>query len=134
MIFVKVQSINPEHRTPNLDGKAHIVFMDPGQTPYDLRWRMLGTDVRVSPWFWLVSAIMGWSAMEQGVVYLVLWIACVFVSILVHEFGHVLMGRVFGTDGHIVLYSFGGLAIGSSDLLKRRRLIQAVQGRGRGTA
>src|SRR5262249_54958026 len=35
---------------------------------------------------------------------------------LVHEMGHVFMGRLFGTDGHIVLYSFGGLAIGSNAL------------------
>jgi len=38
----------------------------------------------------------------------------VFVSILVHEFGHVLMGRGFGSWGYIVLYGFGGLAVGSN--------------------
>jgi Zn-dependent protease len=48
-----------------------------------------------------------------------LWVAVVFVSILIHEMGHVLMGRIFGSDGYIVLYGFGGLAIGSSDLTKR---------------
>src|SRR5207249_441117 len=42
-----------------------------------------------------------------------------FVSILIHELGHVLMGRIFGSDGHIVLYGFGGLAIGSSNLERR---------------
>ena len=51
--------------------------------------------------------------------YLVLWIICVFVSILIHEMGHVLMGRLFGAEGHIVLYSFGGLAIGSKRLADR---------------
>lgn len=94
-------------------------FLEPDQTPYDLQFRIFGAYVRVSPWFWLVSAIMGWSAMRLGFAYLLLWIGCVFVSILIHELGHVLTGRFFGAEGHIVLYSFGGLAIGSSLLAHR---------------
>jgi Zn-dependent protease len=43
----------------------------------------------------------------------------VFVSILIHEMGHVLVGNVFRSYGHIVLYSFGGLAIGSNRLSNR---------------
>ena len=42
-----------------------------------------------------------------------------FVSILIHEFGHVWMGQAFGSRGHIVLYGFGGLAIGSNRLDSR---------------
>jgi Zn-dependent protease len=42
---------------------------------------------------------------------LLIWIGCVFLSILLHEFGHVLAFRVFGNDAHIVLFGFGGLAI-----------------------
>jgi Zn-dependent protease len=99
--------------------RAARVFFEPNETPYDLRWRMLGTDVRVHPWFWLMSVLMGWSALREGFAYLLVWVVCVFVSILIHEFGHVLMGRLFGTRGHIVLYSFGGLAIGSSALRNR---------------
>jgi len=98
------------------------VFLEPNRTPYDLRWRMLGTDVRVHPLFWLVSAVLGWSAFSGPggkLSYLLLWVLCCFVSVLLHEFGHVLVGRLFGSDGHIVLYSFGGLAIGSSDLRAR---------------
>jgi Zn-dependent protease len=98
------------------------VFLEPNRTPYDLRWRMLGTDVRVHPLFWLVSAVLGWGAYSGpggNVGYLLLWVLCCFVSILLHEFGHVLVGRLFGSHGHIVLYSFGGLAIGSSELRAR---------------
>src|SRR5262249_19067085 len=47
----------------------------------------------------------------------------VFVSLLIHELGHVFMGQVFGAYGHIVLYSFGGLAIGSSNLSGRWKRI-----------
>jgi Zn-dependent protease len=65
-----------------------------------------------------MSAILGWRYMaenpQHGFIYLAIWIICVFVSILIHEMGHVFMGRLFGTDGHILLHGFGGLAIGSN--------------------
>ena len=100
-----------------------MFLIEPNETAFDLRWRMFGIDVRVHPMFWLLSAFLGWNLMDPdrggGFKLLLLWIACVFVSILVHELGHVLMGRVFGTRGHIVLYSFGGLAVGSSALPNR---------------
>jgi Zn-dependent protease len=95
------------------------VFLDPDRTPYDLNWRMFGIPVRVHPLFWLVSLIMGWDWLQLGFQYLLMWVAAVFVSILVHELGHVFMGRLFGSQGHIVLYCFGGLAIGSSTLHNR---------------
>jgi stage IV sporulation protein FB len=100
-----------------------VFLLEPNATPYDLRWRMFGIPVRVHPMFWLVTLIMGWNAIEHGLPYLLIWIGCVFVSILVHELGHVCMGLIFGAHGHIVLYSFGGLAIGSSHLHHRGRRI-----------
>lgn len=96
-----------------------MFLLEPNETPYDLRWRMFGVSVRVHPMFWLFSAILGWSGWHQGPEYVLIWIACVFVSILVHEFGHVWMGLVFGSHGYIVLYSFGGLAVGSNQSHKR---------------
>jgi stage IV sporulation protein FB len=108
------------------------VFFDSQETPYDLRWQMLGTRVRVSPWFWLTTLLLGWS-WTSSYEYLFVWIACWFVSILVHEFGHVLMGRAFGSQGHIVLYSLGGLAIGSSGLSNRwQRIAVYLAGPGAG--
>src|SRR5262249_43255267 len=65
--------------------------------------------------FWLVSAILGWNLTEIGLPYLFLWIVCSFFSILLHELGHIWMGRGFGSDGHIVLYGLGGLALGARD-------------------
>src|SRR5579872_1495033 len=87
------------------DVRTAAVFREPDRTPYDLRWRMLGTDVRVHPFFWLFSAVLGWNEFSRpggGVGYLALWVGCVFVSVLLHEFGHVFMGRLFGADAHIV--------------------------------
>jgi len=95
------------------------MFFEPNRTQFDLNWRMLGTDVRVHPMFWLISAALGWDFVQSGFWYLVLWVVCVFVSVLLHEFGHILVGRIFGSRGHIVLYGFGGLAIGSSNLANR---------------
>jgi Zn-dependent protease len=41
------------------------------------------------------------------------------------------MGRIFGSDGHIVLYSLGGLAIGSNNLAQRwQRILVLLAGPG----
>lgn len=92
------------------------MFFEPVETPYDVFWRLFGVEIRINPWFWVMSAALGWSSVSRGFPFLLVWIACVLVSILVHEFGHVLVGRIFGSDGHIVLYSFGGLAVGSNQI------------------
>ncbi len=111
-----------------------MFLAEPTETPYDLRWRMFGTRVRVHPLFWLVSLFLGWSAYSRadgGLSFLAVWVACVFGSILLHEFGHVWMGRLFGSEGHIVLYSFGGLAIGSNQLSPRwQRILVSLAGPG----
>jgi Zn-dependent protease len=97
------------------------VLTDPGPTQFDLRFRVFGVPVRVHPLFWVLSAALGWdlTKSEHGLRALLVWILCCFVSILLHELGHVWMGQAFGSRGHIVLYSFGGLAIGSNDQARR---------------
>jgi stage IV sporulation protein FB len=105
------------------------MLSEPQQTSYDLRFELFGTPVRVHPLFWLFSAILGWPFMELGFGYLVIWVACAFLSILLHEFGHIWMGKAFGTNGYIVLYSFGGLAVGSNDLRARgQRILVSLAG------
>jgi stage IV sporulation protein FB len=97
-----------------------VFSQEPEPTPFDLNWRMFGVHIRVHPFFWLIAALLGWGNFSRGgMPAILLWIACVFVSILIHEFGHVVVGRLFGADGRILLYSFGGLAIGSSNLRRR---------------
>jgi Zn-dependent protease len=97
-----------------------VFFLEPGETQFDLKFRLFGVPVRVSPWFWVIMAAIGWrGGPKEGVEFLeglLAWVVACFVSILIHELGHVFMGRLFGTDGHIVLYGFGGLAIGSNAL------------------
>jgi Zn-dependent protease len=93
---------------------------------------MFGTPVRVHPMFWLLTVLLGWPYMADfGIGYLAIWVVVVFVSILLHEFGHVLTGRLFGADSRVVLYTFGGLAIGSLDLRRRwQRILVSLAGPG----
>jgi stage IV sporulation protein FB len=104
-----------------------MFLLEPGRTPYDLNWRMFGIDVRVHPMFWLIGGIMGFDLLAprpgqseaQGWALFLLWIVSFFVSILVHEMGHIIMGRWCGNNGHIVMYAFGGLAIPHRPLIER---------------
>ncbi|MBI3407556.1 MAG: M50 family metallopeptidase [Planctomycetes bacterium] len=96
------------------------MFADPSPSTFDLNFSLFGIRVRVHPSFWLFSAILGWQFMDRfGFTYLLVWIACSFLSVLVHELGHVTMGILSGKWSHIVLYSFGGLAIGNLHDAKR---------------
>jgi Zn-dependent protease len=80
------------------------------RTPYDLNFWIGDIPVRVHPYFWLSTELLAWAAI-------------LLVSILVHELGHVLMGRYFGSRGHIILTGFCGLAVGSSNLPSRGQRI-----------
>ena len=62
------------------------------ETPYDLRFRLLGIPVRVHPLFWMVIGRPGLAG-SRNLPLVAVWVACGFVSILVHEFGHGLMSR-----------------------------------------
>lgn len=84
------------------------MLLDPGPSRYDLRFRLLGIPVRIHPFFWLFSLVMGANA--GGPDRIAIWVGCVFVSILVHELGHAALARRFGWPPEIILFSLGGLA------------------------
>ncbi|MFM7245052.1 MAG: site-2 protease family protein [Planctomycetaceae bacterium] len=109
------------------------MLSEPQTTSADLQFDLLGIRVRVSAWFWLAAALLGWQAC-QGLAgsdqrlmmqLLVIWIAVVFASILVHEMGHALAYRNFGQAAHVVLYHFGGLAV--PETWGRRHHLRPVQ-------
>ena len=100
-------------------------------TPYDLSFRLLNVPVRVHPLFWLVTAILGWNS-GDGLMPVVLWIACVFLSILVHEFGHALTARRFGGSPSILLYGLGGLCYSGTERTPGQRLAVILAGPGAG--
>jgi stage IV sporulation protein FB len=86
-----------------------VLFLEPQPTRFDLRFRLFDVPVRVDPWFWLVGLFS--SGANTRPLLVLLWLGVVFVSILVHEFGHVLAFRRYQVPSHVVLYGFGGLAI-----------------------
>jgi len=99
-----------------------MLLQEPDQSPYDLRFEVLGFPVRVSWSFWVASAVFGYGFATSldiqfgpnspGILTLLLiWAACLFVSILIHELGHSLAFRQNGIDSSIVLYFMGGMAI-----------------------
>ena len=70
--------------------------------------RLFGTRVRVKPWFWITLLLLGANRSFSGAA---IWVGVCFVSILLHEMGHVFAFRFFRRDAEVVLYGFGGLAI-----------------------
>jgi membrane-associated protease RseP (regulator of RpoE activity) len=111
------------------------MFGLPGPTEFDVRFRLLGIPVRVHPLFWAMAAILGWNLTSAGGTFLLLWVACVFFSILVHEFGHALTARAFGADPSVLLYAFGGLCVYESGYVREtswRRFAVLAMGPGAG--
>jgi len=96
-----------------------MLLAEPQPTPADWQFEIAGIPVRVSAWFWLGAALLGWSVCDSFAAgdqrktlgYLILWAGVVLVSVLIHELGHALAYRWFGQAAHIVIYQFGGLAI-----------------------
>jgi stage IV sporulation protein FB len=90
----------------------------PNSSRGEWRFRLFGIPVRVQPWFWLTICIMA-AGQETGAA--MIWIAVCFVSILLHELGHVWAFHAFGTRAEVVLYGFGGLAIPQRDVERSTR-------------
>jgi len=88
-----------------------VFLMEPARTPWDLNFRVFGFPVRVHPLFWLVSLFLGARADGRPESVLI-WIVAVFISILVHELGHAFLIRSVGEHCSVILYAFGGLAVG----------------------
>jgi Zn-dependent protease len=73
---------------------------------------LLGVPVRVEWTFWIIAVLLGIGAYSGGL--LVAWVAVVFVSILVHEFGHALVLRAYEQKPRVVLLGMGGVTFGSA--------------------
>ena len=116
------------------DGPGAFMLGMPATTDFDVKFRLLGIPVRINPLFWVVTAMLGWGGRDRGAAEVLVWIACVFISILVHEFGHGLTTRaLFHNNPSIVLYGMGGLCFSNGEerhLWKRALVI--IMGPGAG--
>lgn len=85
-----------------------MLIGEPPRTQYDLNFSLFGIPVRVDPWFWAITLMLGYRSGDAGAV--LTWVIAVFLSILVHEMGHASVMRAYGFQPWITLYGMGGLA------------------------
>jgi stage IV sporulation protein FB len=122
-----------------------MIIPEPNRTPWDLKWRMFNIPVRVHPAFWFVTLCFSYISPEEqrsiarnlSVIpfsLVLITMACMFVSVLVHEFGHALCGRYYGDKNHTVLYMMGGLCVSERGAVPERwpRINQLLWGPGAG--
>ena len=72
--------------------------------------------VRINVSFFIMAALIGYLS-SQSLVGTLIWIPVVFISIMVHEYGHALTSYAFGQSPRIELVAFGGLTIPSGPKL-----------------
>lgn len=85
-----------------------------------LRWRLLGISFCIEWSFWIMNALWAYIIYTyvpgiRGVglvAYVLIWVLCTLVSVMVHELGHVVTARIFGQPGNITLTGLGGQAVG----------------------
>jgi len=73
---------------------------------------LFGIPVRIGLGFWLMTFVFGFRSdrpFAAGVRAALGWTAIVFVSILLHELGHAVAARRFGSRVSITLHAFGGV-------------------------
>ena len=97
-----------------------MLLGEPPRSAWDLNFSLFGIPVRIHPFFWLIVLLLGINegknfrvhfGVDQGeIIPLLIWIAAVFISILLHEFGHAMTLRAYGIRSWITLYGLGGAA------------------------
>ncbi len=86
-----------------------MLLAEPPRTNYDLHFRVFAIPVRVHPLFWLIALFSG---AREGISpkQTFIWMAALFVSILVHELGHAAAILFYGYRPWVTLHWLGGLA------------------------
>ncbi len=82
---------------------------EPPPTQGDIHFRLGDTPVRIHPYFWIMTVLLGLNGKTPPAA-LLAWVVAVVVSILVHEFGHAVWQRRYGGHPRITLYGMGGMA------------------------
>ncbi len=94
-----------------------------------LNFRLFGVPIRVEWYFWLMACVL-YGFGDVVAAELLIWVAAVFLSIVVHEMGHALASRRFGLSPFVVLYGMGGLTYspGAERLGRGRRILITLAG------
>jgi Zn-dependent protease len=86
--------------------------------------RLFGHDVEITGSFILSALLIAFASGAKSPVMFGLWVAVIFVSVLVHEMGHALAFRAFGVRSSIRLHFMGGVTMPSSVLpMSRPKLV-----------
>jgi stage IV sporulation protein FB len=97
-----------------------------------LRFILFGFPVMIHGMFWMNTALMGGAITANSSLewlQVAMWVVAAFFSILIHELGHALAMRNFGDRRvGIVLYAFGGLAVGRQARPRQQSLIVTASG------
>jgi stage IV sporulation protein FB len=70
--------------------------------------------IRISPVFWVLAIFIGWINSET-ILGTAIWSAIIFISVLIHEYGHALTALAFGQRAHIEFVALGGVTHRSGD-------------------
>lgn len=73
---------------------------------------MKAIPLRISPAFFITAALIGFFS-SRSLLGTLIWIGIIFVSVLVHEYGHAISSKLFGQNPRIELVAFGGVTIPS---------------------
>ncbi len=97
-----------------------------------LQFSVGGIPVLIRPAFFLIAVVFG--ASGGNATHTALWVAIVFISVLIHELGHALAMRAFGFRPTIELHAMGGLTAWSREKAASagQRLIVTACGPGAG--
>lgn len=97
-----------------------------------LRFSLFGFPITVHWMFWVVIAFLGGiedANTPAGLQRVLVWVAAAFVSIIWHELGHAFAMRKFGDrNPHILLYGFGGMAVGRGWRTRNEQIIISLAG------
>ena len=94
-----------------------------------LSFRLGRIPVRVAPAFWFMALIVGGGVEMRNPAAVVMMVAIVFVSVLLHELGHAVAGMAFGLDPAIDLHGLGGTTSWRhKDVSRIKRIVISVAG------
>jgi len=93
-----------------------------------IRFHISSIPVTVHPFFFLTAFLIG--PRSGALAVSVVWVAVVFVGILLHEIGHAVAGRAMGLAPAISLHGFGGLTSwrGGASLSHGRQILISAAG------